>query len=262
MMTTATPRNRDLTIKPLRQPDGSFRVTAHNTAPDSDNKIHDDAVAKTYGFRGGLVPGITVYGYMIPPVLERWGRAWLERGSLAFRLHAPCYEGDIVVSRCGGQAVSAESENGSLYASGVVGIGDNTGAAPTFPVHPAPEMDQRPIASTETIVPKRPLGSIRQGLDVTDEVAIPERLLRMANEVLMRNFRMGPWIHAGSEIRHYRLAACHEEITVSGLIQECFERKGRNFSIATLEMSAYEGAGELRLVATVQHTFIYDLQRA
>ena len=261
-MTSLPAGNPDPTTKSLRQPDGSFRVTAHNTAPDSDNKIHDDAVAKTYGFRGGLVPGITVYGYMIPPVLQRWGRAWLERGSIAFRLHAPCYEGDIVVSRCGGQAVSAESENGFLYASGVVGIGDKTGAAPTFPVHPAPEMEQRPIASAETIVRGRLLGSIRQALDATDEGAIPERLLRMANEVLMRNFRMGPWIHAGSEIRHYRLVPCHDEITVSGLIQECFERKGRNFSVAALEMSANEGAGEPRLIATIQHTFIYDLQKA
>ena len=262
MMTTATPRNRDLTINPLRQPDGSFRVTAHNTAADSDNKIHDDAVAKTYGFRGGLVPGVTVYGYMIPPVLERWGRSWLERGSMAFRLHAPCYEGDIVVSRCGGQAVSAESENGSLYASGVVGICDNTGAAPTFPVHPAPEMDQRPIASAESVVPGRPLGSIRQTVDVTEEAAIPERLLRMANEILVCNFRMSPWIHAGSEVRHHRLAACSEEIVVSGVIQECFERKGRTFSVAALEMSATERGGEPLLVATVRHTFIYDLQKA
>ena len=249
-------------MKPSREPDGSFRVTAHNTAPDSDNKIHDDTVAKSYGFRGGLVPGITVYGYMVPPILERFGRDWLERGSIAFRLHAPCYEGDVVVSRCGGQAVSAESENGSLYASGVVGIGDNTRAVPTFPLHPAPEMDQRPIASAETILSGRRLGSIRQPLDVGDEGAIPERLLRMANEILMRNFRMGPWLHAGSELRHHRLPGCGEELTVCGVIQECFERKGRNFSVATLEMSGNEGAGERRLVATVRHTFIYDLQKA
>src|SRR5215470_3128462 len=118
-----------------------FRVNAHNTAPDSDNKIHDDTVARTYGFRGGLVPGVSVYGYMIPAVLECLGRDWLERGSIAFRLHAPCYEGDVIVSRCGGQAVSAESEEGLLYASGIVGISDNTGAEPTFERHPLPEMD-------------------------------------------------------------------------------------------------------------------------
>jgi hypothetical protein len=243
-------------------PNKIFRVTAHNPAPDSDNKIHDDAVARTYGFRGGLVPGVTVYGYMIPAVLENLGPDWLERGSIAFRLHAPCYEGDVVVSRCAGQAVSAESEESSLYASGIVGIGNNAGAAPTFPLHPLPEMDQRPIASRESIFPGRRLGSIRQQLDVTDESAIPERLLHMANDLLMQNFRMGPWIHAGSEVRHHRLAPCGQEITVSGVIQDCFERKGRNFAVAALEMSANDGVGELRLIVTVRHTFIYDLTKA
>jgi hypothetical protein len=262
MMTSLSAKNPELTIKPSRQPDGSFRVTAHNSAPDSENKIHDDSVAKSYGFRGGLVPGITVYGYMVPAILERWGRDWLEHGSIAFRLHAPCYQGDAVVSRCDGQSVRAEHENGLLYAAGVVGIGDNAGAATIFPMHPVPETDQRPIASAQTVVPGRPLGSIRQALDVKDESAIPERLLRMANEILMRNFRMGPWIHAGSETRHHRLAGCGEELTVCGVIQECFERKGRNFSVAALEMSGNEGAGQPRLVAAVRHTFIYDLQKA
>ena len=239
-----------------------FRVTAHNTANDSDNKIHDDTVARTYGFRGGLVPGVSVYGYMIPAVLECLGRDWLERGSIAFRLHAPCFEGDVVVSRCGGQAVSAENEEGSLYASGIVEIGDNASAAPRFPLHPLPDMDQRPIASRQTIFPGRRLGSITQQLDVTDESAIPERLLRMANEILMQNFRMGPWIHAGSEVRHHRLAPCGQETAISGLVQECFERKGRNFGVAALEMTSNDGAGEPRLIATVRHTFIYDLQKA
>ena len=239
-----------------------FRATAHNTAPDSDNKIHDDTVARTYGFRGALVPGVTVYGYMIPAVLECLGRDWLERGWITFRLHAPCYEGDVVVSRCAAQAVSAESEESSLYASGIVGVGDNASAAPTFPLHPVPKIDQRPIASRDTIVTGRRLGSVVQQLDVTDESAVPERLLRMANETLMQNFRMGPWIHAGSEIRHHRLAPCGQEVTVSGAIQECFERKGRNFAVASLEMSANDSAGEPRLIATVLHTFIYDLHKA
>lgn len=32
-----------------------LRILAVNTAPDSENRIHDDAVAISYGFRGGLV---------------------------------------------------------------------------------------------------------------------------------------------------------------------------------------------------------------
>lgn len=34
-------------------------VVACNTATESTNRMHDDAVAATFGFRGGLVPAHT-----------------------------------------------------------------------------------------------------------------------------------------------------------------------------------------------------------
>ena len=33
-----------------------YKVQAYNTARDSENKMHDDTVARRYGFTGGLVP--------------------------------------------------------------------------------------------------------------------------------------------------------------------------------------------------------------
>ena len=38
-----------------------FTLQAHNTAVASENRMHDDAVAREYGFSGGLVPGVDVY---------------------------------------------------------------------------------------------------------------------------------------------------------------------------------------------------------
>ena len=32
----------------------TYRVRARNTAPDSENRIHDDRTAALYGFRAGL----------------------------------------------------------------------------------------------------------------------------------------------------------------------------------------------------------------
>ena len=200
----------------------SIRVRAHNDAFDHENKIHDDRVAVAYGFHGGLVPGVTIYGYMIPPVLEKLGRNWLERGAITVRFHAPCYEGETVVASCDGSEVSAKHQNGSLYASGVVSLHQATEESVCpFPaqLHPLPETNDRPIASVDTIVPGKLLGSVRRALDAASETTIPERLLRMANEILVRNFRLGPWIHAGSEVRHHRLAKCGQEITVTGVIQ-------------------------------------------
>ena len=42
-----------------------YRVSAYNTSKHSENKMHDDTVAKRYGFSGGLVPGVDVMAYMI-----------------------------------------------------------------------------------------------------------------------------------------------------------------------------------------------------
>src|ERR1700745_2299544 len=60
---------------------GPYRVEAFNTAKASENKIHDDAVARRFGFGGGLVPGVDVYAYMAHQPVARWGCAWLEHGT-------------------------------------------------------------------------------------------------------------------------------------------------------------------------------------
>ena len=40
------------------------KVSAFNSAKASENKIHDDATAQRFGFKGGLVGGVHVYAYM------------------------------------------------------------------------------------------------------------------------------------------------------------------------------------------------------
>jgi hypothetical protein len=56
----------------------SHEVVARNDAETSENKIHDDAVAQQYG-SGGLVPGVTVYGYLTWLPASAWGRDWPSR---------------------------------------------------------------------------------------------------------------------------------------------------------------------------------------
>ena len=76
-----------------------YRVSARNTSLHSENKIHDDTVARRLGFRGGLVPGVTVYAYMTRPILAAFGREWLERGRAGVRFTKPIYEGEEVTLR-------------------------------------------------------------------------------------------------------------------------------------------------------------------
>src|SRR3954463_11097895 len=72
------------------------RLSAYNTATASANKIHDDEVARALGFRGGLVPGVDVFAYLCHLPAERWGEAWMERGTIWARFESPVYDGDEI----------------------------------------------------------------------------------------------------------------------------------------------------------------------
>jgi len=114
-------------------PLGPYRVPAYNTAHDSENKIHDDSVARRFGFGGGLVPGVDVYGYMTHLPVLRWGRAWLERGTAECRFYKPVYDGDIASVTAsevdGGLDISLESR-GEICAAGRATLPDSQPASP------------------------------------------------------------------------------------------------------------------------------------
>src|SRR5437763_8897196 len=74
----------------------SYTVRARNLAPDSDNKIHDDEVARKFGFTGALVPGVEVFAYATQPFAAAWGDAFLSRGVMDMRFRRPVYDGEDV----------------------------------------------------------------------------------------------------------------------------------------------------------------------
>jgi acyl dehydratase len=74
----------------------AIRVTAVTSASTSRGSIHDDAKAREMGYRGGLVPGVTVLGYMSRMMQQHFGSAWQSRASFHAALRRPVYEGDEV----------------------------------------------------------------------------------------------------------------------------------------------------------------------
>src|SRR5207237_4633135 len=92
-----------------------YRVSAYNTSKQSENKIHDDAVARRFGFSGGLVPGVDVLAYMLHLPVAKWGRAFLERGLIEARFLKPVYDGESanVTGVESEGAVAIEVESGS-----------------------------------------------------------------------------------------------------------------------------------------------------
>src|SRR5487761_1271866 len=116
-------------------PLGPYQVDAFNTAKDSENKIHDDAVARRFGFSGGLVPGLEVYAYMTHLPVALWGRPWLEHGTAECRLLKPVYDGDRVtvsaVETADGLDLEVES-HGELCATGRASLPAAASPAPAI----------------------------------------------------------------------------------------------------------------------------------
>lgn len=137
-------------------------VVAFNLAATSENKIHDDAVARRLGFTGGLVPGAAVYAYMAHMPVARWGRAWLENGIAECRFRKPVYDGAPVriTSAADGERLALDVESGGLAcASGEARMARGEGPAPRLgAIPPLPPMAERPPASEASLAVGRSLG--------------------------------------------------------------------------------------------------------
>lgn len=263
----------------------TYRVRACNTSADSDNKIHDDAVAASYGFRGGLVPGITVYAYMTVPIVERFGLAWLERGRMQVRFLQPFYDGEAVIVRADADetanpvkiSITACREDDTVCASGLATVDDRLQRPgdlrlEDYPEAPLPSIEARPAASKESLIVGTVLGTLMHTVSFADRAVLerlderlpiyssaeavthPFVLLRLANEILMRNYRLGPWIHAASDLINFSAAREGEEISVRGRVADCFERKGHEFVVLDLLLTANAS----RVLQHVRHTAIYQ----
>ena len=253
-----------------------YRVAAFNTAHDSENKIHDDATARRFGFGGGLVPGVDVYGYMSHLPVMRWGRAWLEHGSAECRFFKPVYDGDtatVTASQTADGALEITVESrGEACASGHAALPD----APP----PTPALDQFRSVSQNPARPPADEASLAVGtwlgLDpypVTAEMAAryladahetapiygeqrllhPRDILRACNFVISRNVLLGPWIHTGSQIQHFAAVPVGETLSAQARVTGNYEHKGHRF----VAVDALVIAGRNTPVARVAHTAIY-----
>ncbi len=254
-----------------------YEVEAYNTAKESENKIHDDAVAKKFGFSGGLVPGVDVYGYMAHQPVAKWGTAWLERGTATCKLLKPVYDGEMATVAAteadGGIAIEVRSQD-TLCATGTAHLPSEAGtalAAADYRFAPAPaDQDRRPPASETSLVPGRWINSLPipvtpaffreylRDLRETDPlysregIMHPGMILRMGNRVLGHNVVLGPWIHVGSVARNLGLGRVGETLTARARIAANEVRKGHAF----VELDVLVLAEE-RPVAHVLHTAIW-----
>ncbi|HJU18059.1 MAG TPA: hypothetical protein VJ770_16525 [Stellaceae bacterium] len=260
----------------------SYQVAAYNTASLSDNKIHDDAVARRFGFRGGLVPGVDVYGYMTHLPVTRWGRAWLEQGSAECRFMKPVYDGDIAV--VGAQETAAGLElrvdsHGELCAAGEAALAKVAAPIPAaFAEAPKPPEPPaiRPPAGEMTLAPgtwlamnpirvtaeylAETLRNLRETapLYAAEGLVHPAIVLRTGNWVLKDNVTLGPWMHVGSRVQHFAAARVGDELSARACVTANYEKKGHLFVDCDVLVYANGNAP----VARIAHTSIYRPRQA
>jgi acyl dehydratase len=211
-----------------------------------------------------LVPGVTVYGYLAAAVVDHFGEAWLVRGAMDLRFSSPVYEGEEV-------HVTIEAHDGRA----TVEIAGRTSGLAWLHDAPPPDCaafteralpDPRPLAAREVFEPGAVLGTLASRLDLAQSrmsapldpaigprrLAHPAVVLALANEILVRNVSLGPWIHAASEVRNFRALCDGEEIRVRARVAERYERKGHEFVV--LEVVILSGG---TLATRVRHTAIW-----
>jgi len=95
------------------------RTTIENTVvayldnddnPDIANPIHSTEVAKSYGFDGPLVGGVTVWGWATDTILAALGEGWLEEGWAEYSFRQPTFPGDTLTVRARLNEGSSEDE--------------------------------------------------------------------------------------------------------------------------------------------------------
>jgi acyl dehydratase len=253
---------------------GPYRVKAFNTAKASENKIHDDAVARRFGFGGGLVPGVDVYGYMAHLPVARWGRAWLERGAAECRFQKPVYDGDIATVSATETADGLDlrvDSRGELCATGGAFLATARPSLPEAFAEPPPPPGDRPAASettlaVETLLGIHPLSVTRdlveqcvddlretETLYLEEGLVHPVLIARTGNWALNHNVVLGPWMHVGSKIRHFAAAHVGDELTVRARITANYEHKGHHFVDVDVVVLANRSAP----VARIAHTAIW-----
>jgi len=265
-----------------------YPVSAKATADPFENKIHEDRLAREFGFRGGLVPGVTVYAWMTHPIVAALGPAWLDHGTFSVRFAKPVYFDEPVTVRASVAANSKDeitiqaralNAEGDVCATATMGLPRGPLLAlpdlDAYPVAPLPkkrppvsrrELARRPVLGTPSLVVDRAaahafLERVGETLPLyrgAGAPAHPGLYLEQANRAIDQNVRVSPWIHVESHGQHLGVVRVGERLETRARVKNLFEGKGHQF----IELDLLLVAAGSRPVASVRHIAIYQLKSA
>jgi acyl dehydratase len=258
-----------------------YEVIARNYGVDHANRIHNDEGAARHGFAGALVPGVGLYAYLTRPVVEALGLEWLDRGAMSAKFVKPIYDGEKVQARARVAhndpielRLELINQSGALCAVGSASLPSSSTALDpgAYPLRAPAQLWPAAIASLSI---GATLGSFEFDVDLKNEMPMfldnvfdtspiydsichPAFWIAQANEILMRNIALGPWIHTASDARHYAVARDGERLSLRGRVIDLYERRGHELIIVDLGLFGEND----RPVAQIKHTAIIKLREA
>ena len=264
-----------------------YSAQAYNQVPQSENEIHGDDVAQRFGFRGGLVPGVTVSAYLFHPAASAWGIDWLSRGRGRAVVHRPLYD-DMkfgVEPRIEGEfaydATLTDAE-GTCVAEGHAELPDQAPAPPVMRGDERTSRDmERPRVSRVVLERLRETGMraapsrFGEGTEITTyqrdpedmaevyrpsggHFASPAFLLGVTNWALSANVFLPAWLHLQTEHQSFAPVPWNSKLTTEIAVVDLFDKRGHEF--VDLEIATFFVDGGP--VSTTKLRAIYQLRSA
>jgi hypothetical protein len=242
----------------------TWQAVAFNQATDSTNQIHSDEMAQAYGFKGGLVPGVTISSYLTHPAAAAWGRQWLEAGAAHIEVHKPLYDGysfDVElndVSDTAYRAVLVDQE-GTRCATGHIWLNHDLPQPPVRRGDPLLERDADipPVSSkvlgdmaghgmralavrwdaehrmARYVEDASAMASVHRSDG--DGLANTAFLLGLTNWVLAGNTYMNPWVHMQTDSQYFAAVETDTDLIVECAVENLFEKRGHEFVDARVD---------------------------
>ena len=258
-----------------------FRAFMENPDEEKSNAIHSTSGAKDYGFRGALVGGATVYGWVASWIVETLGKQWLNFGWARVRFRQPVYPGndlELVLDDDGTIDVHRDVDDVSCI-SGQVGQGEAPWLGDIrIPSRRPPESMPAPLP--HLTLANAPVGQELRSREVDLSVADAEAYARhkqgetldcfygsgalvhpawIAEQPihwLHHSYDYGPSIHAESRIQYLCSAEVGQSFCVAGTCRDAYERNGHHYIVNDTEIRDAGGIA----IARVQHTAIFRVR--
>ncbi|MFT7219126.1 MAG: hypothetical protein ACI8Z1_000740 [Candidatus Azotimanducaceae bacterium] len=259
---------------------------AFNQVPDSKNEIHGDRVAKAFGFKGGLVPGVTVSAYLMHPAAVQFGRRFAEMGFAHCRVSAPLYDEENFTVRVSAQAAASHAvtlfnAEHAPRATAEVRLPEHLSQAPSRRGDPIAEAGDEAIRATPDNMRqlqetgcrafrhrwhqshqmatylRDPAGMATCYAD--ERLANPSFILGVSNWVLASNAAMNPWVHMETKSQNFAVIPDGVTVVSEMTVDDLFNRKGHEFVDVTVNVFDVHSS---QCYASVELRAIYQLRGA